>query len=203
MSLISVPFISARTADNCFRQVAIIHVEKRDYMVEPITLKTVRPFIMDDIDLDDELEAAGLTIDDKQAVGKLLKTKIQDLIGRIDEEWDIKHAETPKEERPEKMLPLIRLRVQYTRHEMGNLVRFGQDFVGKVANPKDLLQFSKKKTTTKKKGGLAGYHSSPPCYVLIAPSSHAQTRAKRAKTLSSRRKTWCPLSGWSASRCRT
>lgn len=127
-------------------------------MVEPIVLKTVRPFIMDDIDLDDELEAANLTIDDKLAVGKLLKTKIQELIGRIDEEWEIKHADTPTERRPEKMLPLIRLRVQYTRHEMGNLVRFGQDFVGKVANPKDLLQFAKKKTIAKKKGKYYGLY---------------------------------------------
>ena len=41
------------------------------------------------------------------------------------------------------MLPLIRLRVDYTGFSTINAQRFGQQFVGKVANPHDLLLFQK------------------------------------------------------------
>jgi double-strand break repair protein MRE11 len=43
------------------------------------------------------------------------------------------------------MLPLIRIRVEYTGYEVGNPQRFGQDFTDKVANPRDIVQFFKKK----------------------------------------------------------
>ena len=42
-----------------------------------------------------------------------------------------------------RMLPLIRLRVDYTGFSTINAQRFGQRFVGKVANPHDLLLFQK------------------------------------------------------------
>jgi double-strand break repair protein MRE11 len=58
------------------------------------------------------------------------------------------------------MLPLIRLKVSYwgrnttsadhkvettDAKEMTNPVRFGQDFIGRVANPRDILQYYRKK----------------------------------------------------------
>lgn len=127
------------------KQVAIIHVKERDFHLEQIPLKTVRPFVMEDIDLDQAVEEARLQIDDKQGVTKLLKSKVKELVERANHEQLQKCASTSEDQRPDQMLPLVRLRVYYTRHEMGNLVRFGQDLVGKVANPRDLLQFSKKK----------------------------------------------------------
>ena len=43
-------------------------------------------------------------------------------------------------------LPLIRLRVDHTGgYEPFNTVQFGQQFVGKVANPKDTVLFHKKR----------------------------------------------------------
>jgi hypothetical protein len=41
------------------------------------------------------------------------------------------------------LLPLVRLRVDYTGFSTINAQRFGQQFVGKVANPHDLLLFQK------------------------------------------------------------
>lgn len=44
------------------------------------------------------------------------------------------------------MLPLIRLKVETTgAKEMTNPVRFGQDYIGRVANPRDILQYYRKK----------------------------------------------------------
>lgn len=41
------------------------------------------------------------------------------------------------------MLPLVRLRVDYTGFSTINAQRFGQKFVGKVANPHDILLWQK------------------------------------------------------------
>lgn len=41
------------------------------------------------------------------------------------------------------MLPLVRLRVDYTGFSTINAQRFGQKFVGRVANPHDMLLFHK------------------------------------------------------------
>jgi double-strand break repair protein MRE11 len=54
------------------------------------------------------------------------------------------------------MLPLIRLRVDYSSpaeapFEVGNPQRFGQDFTGRVANPRDIVQFHKKKVVERRK----------------------------------------------------
>ena len=153
-----------------YRQVAIIHVEERDFMMEPITLKTVRPFVMDDIDLDEAIERASVKIEEKQAVIKVLKKKVAELIARADREWHEKYDALPAAERPEKMLPLVRLRVAYTRHETGNIIRFGQDFVDKVANPRDLLQFHKKKGSqvNKKNANLKEHYTEPTDEMLPA-----------------------------------
>jgi double-strand break repair protein MRE11 len=43
----------------------------------------------------------------------------------------------------EAMVPLIRVRVDYTGFTTINPQRFGQKFVGKVANPHDILLFTK------------------------------------------------------------
>jgi double-strand break repair protein MRE11 len=43
----------------------------------------------------------------------------------------------------EPMLPLIRLRVDYTGFSTINVQRFGQKYVGRVANPHDILLWHK------------------------------------------------------------
>lgn len=132
-------------------------------MLEPITLQTVRPFVMEDIDLDEAIEAAQITIEEKQGVIKVLKKKIHELIARADREWKDKYKHLAEADRPRKMLPLIRLRVAHTRHDIGNIVRFGQEFVDKVANPRDLLQFHKKKAAqaSKKNANLKENYLEP------------------------------------------
>jgi len=55
-----------------------------------------------------------------------------------------------KPKQPE--LPLIRLRIEFDKEtELFNLVRFGQKFEGRVANPADLVLMRKKKSDVKVK----------------------------------------------------
>jgi hypothetical protein len=44
-------------------------------------------------------------------------------------------------------LPLIRLKVEYSGFDTISQQRFGQQFVGKVANPNDILLFYRKKAS--------------------------------------------------------
>ncbi|GBG88571.1 hypothetical protein CBR_g48040 [Chara braunii] len=56
----------------------------------------------------------------------------------------------------ERTLPIVRIRVDYTGYTTINPQRFGQKWVGKVANPHEILLFTKaakKRQTTKQQGG--------------------------------------------------
>jgi len=115
----------------------------------PIPLKTVRPFIFEEIILSEDEEDKKLKLDDKPKIVRYLKSLVEALIEQAKNEWDDQHQDDP--EAPPMMLPLIRLRVEYTRpdgqsiYDVGNPQRFGQDFLGKVANPKDLVQFYRRR----------------------------------------------------------
>lgn len=131
------------------KHVGILVIQDRDFSLIPIPLKTVRPFIFRDIVLAEEEEEHRLKLDSKPKVVKYLQKLVEDLIKKSNEEWDAEHADD-SDETP-RMLPLVRLRVEYTRpdgetgYEVGNPQRFGQDFLGKVANPKDLVQFHRRR----------------------------------------------------------
>ncbi len=135
-SSVATSLSQGETVEKC---VAIIHVEKTDFLIEPIPLQTVRPFVMDDMVLSEELEEAGLS-SERSDIIKLLRKRVGGLIDRAKREFKERH---PQREMP---LPLVRLRVEYTNQEISNPQRFGQEFAGKVANPKEVLQFTKRKS---------------------------------------------------------
>lgn len=134
-SSIATSLSQGETVEKC---VAIVHVEKTDFLIEPIPLQTVRPFVMDDMVLSEELHDAGLS-SERGDVIKLLRKRVDGLIARAKREFQERY---PRREMP---LPLVRLRVEYTNQEISNPQRFGQEFAGKVANPKEVLQFTKRK----------------------------------------------------------
>ena len=70
-----------------------------------------------------------------QGITKLLEAKVKEMVSSAQ-----KRAAGQADAQ---MLPLIRLRVDYTGFSTINAQRFGQQFVGKVANPHDLLLFQK------------------------------------------------------------
>ncbi|SPO32810.1 related to MRE11 - DNA repair and meiotic recombination protein [Ustilago trichophora] len=135
-SSVATSLSQGETTEKC---VAIIHVEKTDFLIEPIPLQTVRPFVMDDMVLSEELQDAGLS-SERSDIIKLLRKRVDGLIVRAKQEFKERY---PGREMP---LPLVRLRVEYTNQEISNPQRFGQEFAGKVANPKEVLQFTKRKS---------------------------------------------------------
>ncbi|EST08580.1 Phosphoesterase domain protein [Kalmanozyma brasiliensis GHG001] len=156
-SSVATSLSQGETVEKC---VAIVHVEKTDFLIEPIPLQTVRPFVMDDMVLSEELEEAGLS-SERSDIIKLLRKRVEGLIVRAKQEFKKRY---PDREMP---LPLVRLRVEYTNQEISNPQRFGQEFAGKVANPKEVLQFTKRKSLRSGRRDQADAANGPSAYVDV------------------------------------
>ncbi|KAJ3413514.1 Double-strand break repair protein mre11a [Chytridiales sp. JEL 0842] len=113
----------------------------KQFHMEKIPLKTVRPFVMDDVILSEE---ANLRSNDEKRLNEFLAKKVKELISRAFTEWKEVHPEETDDKFPK---PLVRLRVEYSNYSTINPQRFGQQFVDTVANVKDILHFYRRKVT--------------------------------------------------------
>ncbi len=59
-----------------YRQVAILEIHGKDYAMKPITLQTVRPFVLDEMRLSDVADAGALDLNDRAAITQLLKDRV-------------------------------------------------------------------------------------------------------------------------------
>ncbi|RKO84774.1 Mre11 DNA-binding presumed domain-containing protein, partial [Blyttiomyces helicus] len=126
------------------KHVGILEIKGTDFQLEKIRLKTVRPFIMDEVVLKDETD---LRPTDTAMVDAFLKDKVQSLIDTALREWRELNPDVPEEAEPK---PLIRLKVEYSGgFTTFNPQRFGQAFVAAVANPKDILHFYRRRVPQK------------------------------------------------------
>lgn len=137
------------------KQVAILSVTGRDFKTENIRLKSVRPFVMREIVLQDEPEAVKLAkkTNNRTEVTRFLERIVHEMIDEAYEEWEEAQGEEERGEDDEPPLPLIRLRVENTPPEGGlfeceNPQRFSNRFNDKVANVNDVVQFHRKKKTS-------------------------------------------------------
>lgn len=139
------------------KHVAIVGVTGKDFKVEPIRLKTVRPFVMKEIILSEEKEAKKLAKkDNRTLLTQYLIGVVEGLIQQAKDEWLEAQEEGDYDDEPEVPLPLIRLRVEYSAPDGGNFdcenpQRFSNRFVSKVANVNDVVQFYRKKAGSGRK----------------------------------------------------
>lgn len=136
------------------KQVAIVTVTGTDFDVEPIRLKSVRPFVIREIVMNTfpEMQEVAFINDNRTRISAFLEGKIYELIEEANHEWyeaQVADGGQPpdKVDRP---LPLIRLRVESTPPEGGkfdldNPQRFSNKFTSFVANATDVIQFHRKK----------------------------------------------------------
>ncbi|KAL8287436.1 hypothetical protein RQP46_003294 [Phenoliferia psychrophenolica] len=137
------------------KHVSLLTIQGKEFEMQPIRLRSVRPFVWDEISLVEAAEGDDVDLSTKVKVNKFLKAKVNELIDKANAEWDELHPDD--EPGAERLLPLIRLRVDWsgnsqanTPFEIGNPQRFGQDFVDRVANPRDIVQFHRKVTGARK-----------------------------------------------------
>ncbi|KAG2375246.1 hypothetical protein C9374_009869 [Naegleria lovaniensis] len=138
------------------KKVAVLEIYKDTFRVIPITLKTVRPFVFDTISLADYEDDLKHIKNNPEEIADFLKEHVNQLISQAREEKlsSFENDEEAKKELknyykkyPGLDLPIVRLRVDYSGgYASINPQRFGQNFVGKVANPSDLLLLSRKKS---------------------------------------------------------
>lgn len=149
------------------KNVFILNIKGNDYLLETIPLKTVRPFVMEEVSLRLEDIIPGPA--SKDEISQFLTGKIEDLIKRASVQFKLANSDLfddEEEELEEEImkkipLPLVRLRVEYSGgYEVGNPRRFSNKFVGRVANVNDVVQFYKKRggdaTHNSRKNGITG-----------------------------------------------
>ena len=140
------------------KHVAVLSITGRDFKVEPIRLKTPRPFVMREIILSEEKEAMKLVkkANNRTELTRFLEGIVHEMIEQAKQEWDEAQGDEEQDEDEKAPLPLIRLRVEYSAPDGGNFdcenpQRFSNRFVGKVANLNDVVQFYRKKSGATKK----------------------------------------------------
>ncbi|KAF8651297.1 hypothetical protein HU200_063549 [Digitaria exilis] len=113
------------------KHVLLLEIKGNQYRPTKLPLRSVRPFEYAEVVLKDE---ADVDPNDQASVLEHLDKIVRNLIEKNSQ---------PTESRSETKLPLVRIKVDYSGFSTINPQRFGQKYVGKVANPQDILIFSK------------------------------------------------------------
>jgi double-strand break repair protein MRE11 len=138
------------------KHVAILSVTGKEFQTETIRLKSVRPFIMKEIVLAEEKEIKKKELwrvnDNRTKITQYLTKVVDELIEEANRQWLELQDDREEGDDLEVPLPLVRLRVEYTAPQPGefhveNPQRFSNNFVNKVANINDVVQFHRKKKT--------------------------------------------------------
>lgn len=136
------------------KHVAILSITGREFETENIRLKTVRPFVMEEMVLHEDKEAKRLARKDnnRTQITRILEKKVMEMIEKANAEWlEIQESIEGEEiEEGNIPLPLIRLRVEIsspdgTNYDCENPQRFSNRFIGRVANVNDVVQYHRKK----------------------------------------------------------
>lgn len=121
------------------KAIGLLSVYKKTFKMEKIPLETVRQFMMDNI----VLSETNLKEHEEEKLYSYLTERVEQLIDRA-EGAHSGHPDQPK-------LPLIRIKVEYSGgYNIVNPHRFGQQFVDRVANCKDILLFYRRKVYDRK-----------------------------------------------------
>ena len=112
------------------KHVVLLEIMGQNWRTVKFPLETVRPFAFDSVSLGgkDKVDPER-----PETVSAFLSEKVTAM---IEEVTRTRNPRTPE-------LPLVRLRVDYTGFSTINTQRFGQKFVGKVANPQDIILWQK------------------------------------------------------------
>jgi double-strand break repair protein MRE11 len=136
------------------KKILLLTLKGEDWKTETLQLRTVRPFVFENVALRDEPTLASRP-DDAEGVSRFLHAAVEAAIVRANAqatEFDgAGGASAPPPDAtaggaaaPPAVLPLVRVRVDHSGgFPTVPLQRFGAAFQGRVANPWDLLQFHK------------------------------------------------------------
>ncbi|CEG37885.1 dna repair protein partial [Plasmopara halstedii] len=145
------------------KNVAVVEINGTTFRMTNFELHTVRPFKIGEVILSEVEDLEPNDPDVTERIGEYLEGRVIELLQEAEveqQERQRKYAmdyEQKQQESPyplpeasigqinEKVLVLIRLRVEHTGFPVLVNQRFGAKFVGKVANPNDILLFHRRK----------------------------------------------------------
>ena len=104
----------------------------------PLRLKTVRPFIWEEISLQQAQDKDGVDLKNKTLITAYVKDQIRKLIQRADHEWDEMHPDEPRDQRD---LPLERAAMGQGRGQGLARLRRGQRLSRNCCNAPSLRSF--------------------------------------------------------------
>ncbi len=115
----------------------VLEIRGDKFRMRTYPLKTVRPLVIETIQLS---AVPRLVPEDGAALLKVLNDKVKEIVAA---------ATLAAQGTRQPLPPLVRLKVEYSGgFSTVAAPRFGQAFVGQVANPADILLFFKKRSTT-------------------------------------------------------
>ncbi|KAL3658000.1 hypothetical protein V7S43_017043 [Phytophthora oleae] len=145
------------------KHVAVLEINGQSFRMSNHELYTVRPFKMGEVILNEIEELEPNDPDMADHVREYLEGRVMELLHEAELEQEERRRERAREREKrqqdspfplpeignggeeEKELVLIRLRVEHTGFPVLVNQRFGATFVGKVANPNDILLFYRRK----------------------------------------------------------
>ncbi|KAI9981311.1 hypothetical protein PInf_008967 [Phytophthora infestans] len=144
------------------KQVAVAEINGQSFRMTNYDLHTVRPFKMGEVILSEIEELEPNDPDVTERIGEYLEGRVIELLheAELEQQERLRERALEREQRQqespfplpevgngaeEKELVLIRLRVEHTGFPVLVNQRFGAKFVGKVANPNDILLFYRRK----------------------------------------------------------
>jgi double-strand break repair protein MRE11 len=76
---------------NFCRHVALLQIQGKEFQLTPIPLRTVRPFVLEDVILSEAAEDEGFELTDQLAISKFLKKKVglKHADGRLNDELNV------------------------------------------------------------------------------------------------------------------
>lgn len=119
------------------KKIGILEINRKEFKMTAVNLKTVRPFIFRSVNIEELAEELELNIGDT-------RTKIEKFLVENVEQMIEESKKKVSGHKKQPTLPLIRLRILYTNENHSiNTARFGQKFDKIIANPESMLTFKK------------------------------------------------------------
>lgn len=127
------------------KHIGLLRLWDNYYKFQPIKLNTVRPFIWKTLDLSD-VPLNNSKQSKSDAIRDYCVQEVEEMIREADK-LRTGHPKQPK-------LPLIRLRCEYVDDtQLFNIVKFGQQFMKRVATPNlEIIRFKRRVDAFKKRG---------------------------------------------------
>lgn len=140
------------------KHVGLLQINQKQFRMQKLELKTVRQFMMDDV----VLANTGFSDTEEDKIYEYLTEKVEQMISEA-ETLHTGHEKQPR-------IPLVRVKVEHTGgYEVINPHRFGQQFVKRVANCKDILLFYRKRVVGTR--GEKNYEQNEPNFHFDQPNA--------------------------------